>query len=185
MGAKQNSALLLEHLLQLADILFHFPGCNAVLYAQRGGDSGCLTGNNGLLQEAVVGSPVCGNRLAGNQEVFQPLNHQAAVGDVRRSAVPGVDDVLQCQSGVAHCVLGAGGESALSNHIEELKQFADKAKNPSSKAKAYFRLAKQYHYRGDPETCTEYVRKAKAVYPEKTRQDMMDGILQGDYTKLD
>ncbi len=72
-----------------------------------------------------------------------------------------------------------------SNHIEELKQFADKAKNPSSKAMAYFRLAKQYHYRGDRETCTEYVRKAKAVFPDKTWQGMMDGILQGDYTKLD
>lgn len=72
-----------------------------------------------------------------------------------------------------------------SNHIEELEKFAAKAKNPSSKAMAYFRLAKQYHYRGDRETCAEYVRRAKAVFPDKTWQGMMDGILQGDYTKLD
>lgn len=72
-----------------------------------------------------------------------------------------------------------------SNHIEELEEFAAKAKNPSSKAMAYFRLAKQYHYCGDLETCTEYIRRAKSVFPDKTWQGMMDCILQGDYTKLD
>lgn len=72
-----------------------------------------------------------------------------------------------------------------SNHIEELETFAAKAKNPSSKAMAYFRLAKQYHYRGDREICTEYLHKAKAVFPDKTWQGMMDEILKGDYSKLD
>lgn len=71
-----------------------------------------------------------------------------------------------------------------SNHIEELKEFAERARNSSSKGMAFFRIAKQYYYQNDLETCRTYLCRAKAVYPDETWQGIIGEILNGNYEKL-
>lgn len=68
------------------------------------------------------------------------------------------------------------------NHIEELETFAEKAKNPSSKAMAYYRIARQYDSLSDKKNCMAYIARAREVYTDPTWRDMMDGILKGTCT---
>ena len=72
-----------------------------------------------------------------------------------------------------------------SNHIDELKNFAGKTKNPSSRAMAFFRIAKQYHYLGDADRRTEYLLKAKGAYNDPTWQKIIGDILAGDLSRLE
>lgn len=72
-----------------------------------------------------------------------------------------------------------------SNHIDELKQFAEKAKNPSSKAMAFYRIAKQYHYLGETESCVSYLQKSRDIYQQPSWHKVIDPILTGDLSLLD
>lgn len=72
-----------------------------------------------------------------------------------------------------------------SNHIEELAAAAEKAKIPSEKATAYFRLAKQYHYLGEEGRCRQYLEMAYTAFPDSTWQKLIKGILDGSYEQLD
>ena len=71
-----------------------------------------------------------------------------------------------------------------SNHIEELRAFAAKVKNPSSKAMAYFRVAKQYYYLGDEEKCRKYLTMSRNVFANQDWQTIIDEFLEGDLSKL-
>lgn len=71
------------------------------------------------------------------------------------------------------------------NHIDELLIFADKAKNPSSKAMAYYRIAQQYHNIQNTVERDSYLRKARDAFPDKTWQTMLDTMLSGDLSQLD
>lgn len=71
------------------------------------------------------------------------------------------------------------------NHIDELKETARKVKSPSQKATAYFRIAKQYHYLHSADLCRQYLEMAYTTFPDKTWQNLIKGILDGDYEKLD
>lgn len=71
-----------------------------------------------------------------------------------------------------------------SNHIDELKRFAEKARNPSSKAMAYYRIAKQYYYRNETELCVDYLKKSRAVYPQPSWHKVIDPVLAGDFSLL-
>lgn len=72
-----------------------------------------------------------------------------------------------------------------SNHIDELKRFAEKARNPSSKAMAYYRIAKQYHYQNERELCVDYLNQSRTVYQQPSWHKVIDPILAGDFSLLD
>ena len=71
------------------------------------------------------------------------------------------------------------------DRIEELLTAAARTKKPSEKATAYFRIAKQYHYLDRPEERRKYLEMAYAAFPDRTWQDMLRNILEGDYEQLD
>ena len=71
------------------------------------------------------------------------------------------------------------------DHIDELASAAEKAKKPSVKATAYYRIARQYHSLGDDENCTRYLEMAYTVFPDKTWQKLLDGPLKGDYAQFE
>ena len=72
-----------------------------------------------------------------------------------------------------------------SNHIEELRAFAAKIKNPSSRAMAYYRIARQYYYMEDMEQCRTYLTMSKHVFPDRTWRSVIQNILDGDYSEMD
>lgn len=72
-----------------------------------------------------------------------------------------------------------------SNHIEELRAFAARIKNPSSRAMAYYRIARQYYYMEDMEQCRKYLTMSKNVFPDRTWRSVIQKILDGDYSEMD
>ena len=89
MRAVKYRALLDKYLLELGHVRFKLAGRLAVSDAQCGGNTGGLTGHDGLLQEAVVRGAVRGYRLARDHEVLKILDDEAAVRDIRGAAVLG------------------------------------------------------------------------------------------------
>ena len=72
-----------------------------------------------------------------------------------------------------------------SNHIEELQTFAAKVKNPSSRAMAYYRIARQYYYMDDIGQCRKYLTMSKNVFPDLTWRSVIQKLLDGDYSEMD